>query len=57
MEKKNRIFPTQLEEYGAVLERLNEMRERPHSEAKQLLYGLVDAVYRKGYEDAKKEEE
>lgn len=56
MEKKNRIFPAQLEEYGAVLEHLNEMRERPHSEAKQLLYGLVDSVYRKGYEDAKKEE-
>ncbi len=56
MEEKNRIFPSQLEEYGAVLEHLNEMRGCPHSEAKQLLYGLVDAVYRKGYEDAKKAE-
>lgn len=55
MTEERKSYPSKQKEYGVVLTALDQMRRAGRTEAKQVLYRLLDEAYRKGYEAGKKE--
>lgn len=56
MHEQRRSYPSELKEYGVVLESLDQIKSSGHYESKQVLYRLLDEAYRKGYKAAKEEQ-